>query len=224
MVRIIAVRHGQTDANVNGVLAGRLPGVELTEQGRSDVRALGSRFPVASAEMLAHSTVDRCAVTARLLAASVQIAQAAADPAFDEVDYGQWSGLKLSELRERPEWETVLRQPSQVIFPGGESLAAAAERAVRGALTIVARLQPQETKDHTPVAIIVSHGDIIKALIADALGLALDDFQRLAVAPGSYSIVDYPKDGHPTLSAMSVTASGAVASGTALGGGDAQPV
>ncbi|WAL40793.1 histidine phosphatase family protein [Brevibacterium sp. BRM-1] len=241
MVRIIAVRHGQTGANVAGVLAGRLPGVELTAAGRADVLALGRRFPVSSAAILAHSTVERCAVTSGLLLESVSAAQVRAEPAFDEVDYGAWSGRTLAELGALDEWRLVARQPSRVVFPGGEALAGAAARARAGVAALAAELRDLRAGDESgangapngsgggggaggAVGIVVSHGDIIKAILADALGMDLDDFQRIAVAPGSYSIIDYPDDpsvphAHPTVAAMSVTASGTAGSAQ-LGGGD----
>lgn len=225
MVRIFAVRHGQSEANVAGVLAGRLPGVALTESGRAGVRALAEMFPVTRVDALVHSTVERCMETSRLLMESVHAESVRADSAFDEVDYGSWQGRKLTDLATLPEWTTVTQAPSAMVFPQGEGLADASQRAVHGVHALVAELRKAHATPDDPAkpatGIIVSHGDILKAMVAAALGMPLDDFQRIAIAPGSLTVLDYPEVGPPTLSALSVTATGTLGQAGQLGGGDA---
>lgn len=148
-----------------------------------------------------------------------------------ELDYGEWTGRSLKELGSEELWKTVIEKASQARFPGGESIAEAAERAVSCVRTVVEELRTEELReaDHReqseddregPVrrwAMLVSHGDIIKAIIADALAMPLDDFQRLSVAPGSFTVIDFSGP-RPVLTAMSVTAAG-LSEGSVPGGG-----
>ena len=109
-----------------------------------------------------------------------------------ECDYGEWQGRKIRELAKEKLWATVQRHPSAAAFPGGESMVAMRHRAVEA----VRRLDAAVEAEHGPGAVwvAVSHGDIIKAVLADALGMHLDMFQRINVDPASVSIVQYTAD------------------------------
>jgi len=108
-----------------------------------------------------------------------------ADERLGEVRYGSWTGRELKDLRKEPLWRVVQGHPSAAIFPDGEGLAAMAARATEAVRDWNARLGPDATYA------IVSHGDVIKALVADALGLHLDGFQRIVVDPASLTVVRY---------------------------------
>lgn len=233
MVHIVLVRHGESSANAAGILAGRTPGVSLTAAGEQQIRGLAEIFPFRTVSELRCSTVQRCRETAELLLAGITAGTVREAPEFAEVDYGTWSGRRLTELKELPEWRRVATSPSSMEFPEGESLRDAAARAVSGVESFVAELRAAHARDaeapdglaedaerrRTPVGVVVAHGDIIKAVLAAALDMPLDGFQRIAVAPGSLSVVTYPETGHPTVTAMSVTAAGRTGEAGALGGG-----
>jgi probable phosphomutase (TIGR03848 family) len=106
-----------------------------------------------------------------------------------EVDYGEWTGGRLATLAKDPLWRTVQTHPSAVTFPGGESMSAMAARSVAAVRRWDARVVAEHGEDTPWVA--VSHGDVIKAVLADALGIHLDQFQRLVVDPASVSVVRY---------------------------------
>jgi broad specificity phosphatase PhoE len=106
------------------------------------------------------------------------------DDRLVECDYGLWTGQALVVLAQDPLWGRVQQEPSRVVFPGGEAMADMATRAV-AAVTEWCDRHPQG------VIAMVSHGDVIKAILAAALGTPLDEFQRIAVAPGSLSAVSY---------------------------------
>ncbi|GAA1360743.1 MULTISPECIES: histidine phosphatase family protein [Brevibacterium] len=225
MVHLVLIRHGESDANAAGLLAGRTPGVALTEAGRAQIRSLAGILPFATITALRHSPLMRCVQTTEELLGIITVGQTREDPGLAEVDYGQWSGQPLTSLKEHPEWARVAESPSTMVFPGGESLQAAASRGIAAAEALVAELRQRtvasgedEKTQEDSVGIIVSHGDIIKAILADALGSPLDRFQRIAVAPGSFSVISYPATGHPVVTAMSVTAGGRQAAPD-LGGG-----
>lgn len=105
-----------------------------------------------------------------------------ADERFIECDYGLWTGRVLSELHDDPLWATVQHQPSAVRFPQGEAMLDMQRRAIAGV---------RELNDRFDSYVVVSHGDVIKSVLADALGMHLDQFQRIVVDPGSVSVVTY---------------------------------
>lgn len=190
MATVILVRHGRTTANASGMLAGRLTGVRLDETGRTQAAATGERLAAVPLRRLVTSPLVRCRQTAReILTRQGGTPAQLTDKALTECDYGDWQGQSLTTLAKEPLWRVVQSQPSAAAFPGGESMAAMQARAVAA----VRRHDAAVADEHGPDAVwaVVSHGDIIKAVLADALGLHLDLFQRLHVDPASVSIVRY---------------------------------
>ncbi len=190
MATVILVRHGRSSANATGVLAGRLPGVRLDAAGQAQADRAGVRLRALPLAAIVSSPLERCRQTARA------ISQAQAAPpatvrerGITECDYGDWQGRELKELAKEKLWAIVQNLPSAAAFPGGESLAAMQARAV----TAVRRHDALVEQEHGPGAVwvAVSHGDIIKSVLADALGMHLDVFQRLHVDPASLSIIRY---------------------------------
>lgn len=185
MTILLLVRHGRTTANATGILAGRTPGVRLDETGREQARAAGRRLAGVSLAATVSSPMERCLETAQALGG----ADIVVDEALAEVDYGEWSGRTLAELAREELWRIVQAHPSAARFPGGESMVAMAQRAVAAVRARQDRIADESGAEAVWVA--VSHGDIIKAVLADALGLHLDQFQRLVVNPASVSIIRY---------------------------------
>ncbi|WP_163544213.1 histidine phosphatase family protein [Occultella kanbiaonis] len=190
MATLLLVRHGRTTANASGVLAGRTPGVELDETGRAQARSTGDRLAPVPLVGVVTSPMLRCEQTTQaILDARSSNPGVWTDAALTECDYGQWQGLTLKDLAKDDLWPIVQRQPSAVTFPGGESMAAMQARAV----TAVRQRDAAFEAEHGPGAVwvAVSHGDLIKSVLADALGMHLDLFQRINVGPASVSIVQY---------------------------------
>lgn len=186
MATVVLLRHGRTTANAQGVLAGRTPGVELDEVGRAQARRASERLADVPLAEIVSSPLERCRQTAEAVAhgRSVTI-----DDAITECDYGQWQGRPLAELAREDLWSIVQAQPSAARFPGGESLVQMQARAVGSVRDRDAAVESTHGTDAIWIA--VSHGDIIKSVLADALGMHLDQFQRLDVHPASISIVRY---------------------------------
>ena len=187
MATVILVRHGRSTANATGVLAGRLPGVQLDDAGRAQAArsASGSR----------RAPCGRGVQPARALPADRtgdHRRQACSAPRerrrqLSECDYGDWQGRPLKDLAKETLWKIVQSQPSAATFPGGESMRAMQDRAVEA----VRRHDARSRQEHGAGAVwvAVSHGDVIKAILADALGTHLDLFQRIHVDPASVSVV-----------------------------------
>lgn len=197
MATLLLVRHGRTTANASGLLAGRTPGVLLDDTGVEQAARAGARIAAVPIARLVTSPQERCKQTAKAVAdgqrgAGHTVTRATTEKALAECDYGDWQGQSIKELLKDPLWRTVQQQPSAVTFPGGESMVAMQHRAVAA----VRRIDAAVTADHgaDAVWVAVSHGDIIKALLADALGMHLDLFQRINVDPASVSVIRYAAD------------------------------
>jgi len=193
MATLILVRHGRTTANAGGTLAGRLAGVRLDETGRAQAAAAAERLAPVPLAAVVTSPLERCKQTARaILDGQRGDVPLQTERGLTECDYGEWQGRPIKELAKEKLWRTVQRQPSAVVFPGGEAMTTMQARAVAA----VRRLDAAVESEHGAGAVwaAVSHGDIIKSVLADALGMHLDLFQRLHVDPASVSIIRYAPD------------------------------
>ena len=188
MGTVILLRHGRSTANSAGVLAGRTLGVALDEGGVAQAQALVGRLAQLPLAALVSSPLQRCQETVAPLAQAREL-EVTVDDRFIEVDYGQWTGRELSKLGKERLWKVVQSHPSAAVFPGGESMAALQARAVAAVREWDAKL----AAEHGPQVLwlVCSHGDVIKAVLADALGVHLDGFQRIVAHPCSVSAVTY---------------------------------
>jgi len=183
---VILLRHGRTTANAGGVLAGWTPGVELDETGVAQARGVGERLAKVPLAAVVSSPLERCRQTAEAVATGRDV-PVQTDDRLGEARYGDWTGRTIKELAKEPLWKVVQQHPSAAVFPGdgGEGLAQTQARAVAAIRAWNATLGPEA------VWLACSHGDVIKAILADALGLHLDQFQRIVVDPASISVVTY---------------------------------
>jgi probable phosphomutase (TIGR03848 family) len=183
---VILLRHGRTTANTGGVLAGWTPGVQLDETGAAQATAVGERLAKVPLAAVVSSPLERCAQTAAAVVAGRDLT-VQDDDRLGEARYGDWTGRTIKELAKEPLWRVVQQHPSAAVFPGdgGEGLAQTQARAVAAVRAWNAQLGPEA------VWLACSHGDVIKAILADALGLHLDQFQRIVVDPASISVVTY---------------------------------
>ena len=188
MSTVLLVRHGLT-ALTGPVLAGHTPGLHLDERGQKQADAVAARIAVLPLAAIVTSPLDRCLDTAEAIAAAQQTAGHTpawhVDERIIECRYGTWTGRPIKELAREPMWKVVQGQPSAARFPDGESLPEVSARAVEAVREWDATLGPDA------IWVACSHGDVIKAILADALGLHLDQFQRIVVDPCSVSLVRY---------------------------------
>ena len=187
---VLLIRHGRSAANTDGVLAGRAPGVHLDDTGRGQAAAAAARLGAVPLAAVVSSPLERCRDTATAVAASqsprVDVIR---DKRLLECGYGSWTGRSLKELAKDKLWRAVQEHPSSVTFPDGETLRDMQARAVACLREWDGRLEVE----HGPGSLwaAVSHGDVIKAVLADALGMHLDHFQRIVVDPASVSVIRY---------------------------------
>ncbi|WEO98401.1 histidine phosphatase family protein [Streptomyces sp. FXJ1.172] len=191
MPTLILLRHGRSTANTSGVLAGWTPGVALDERGAAQAAALPARLAGLPLCEVVASPLQRCQETLRPLLEARPGLRLSTDERIGECHYGDWSGRKLAELKDEPLMEVVQAHPSAAAFPGGESLRAMQTRAAEAVREWNARVESDHGAD--AVYLMCSHGDIIKSLVADALGLHLDLFQRISVEPCSVTAIRYTR-------------------------------
>ncbi|SDT13311.1 histidine phosphatase family protein [Microlunatus soli] len=190
MTTVLLLRHGRTQANLTGVLAGRTPGVELDDVGIGQAAASAERIAPLPIASVVSSPLRRCRQTAKAVVdARAERLPVIAEAGLIECGYGSWTGRKLRELAKEDLWRTVQQQPSAVRFPDGEAMTEMSARATATIRTWDAKIAAEHGDDAIWVA--VSHGDVIKAILADALGMHLDSFQRIMVDPASISVIHY---------------------------------
>lgn len=191
MPTLILVRHGRSTANTAGLLAGWTPGVALDERGAQQAAALPGRLDGLPLAEIVVSPLQRCQETVRPLLDARPDLRPHTDDRIGECHYGDWSGRKLAELKDEPLMEVVQTHPSAAAFPGGESMREMQTRAVEAVREWNARVESEHGAD--AVYLMCSHGDIIKSIVADALGLHLDLFQRVSVEPCSVTAIRYTR-------------------------------
>jgi len=181
--KIVLIRHAHSTANAAGVLSGQMPNVHLSKSGQEQAERLAERLGKLTISQVQVSPMDRCTETlAPWLAKYGKNVTLLTEPNLIEVDYGKWSGKKLSTLSRAKLWRKVQGQPSAVTFPEGESLAQMQVRAMKTVHDFFA--------SDLELTIMVSHGDVIKAIVASSMGMHLDDFQRIVIDPASITILE----------------------------------
>ncbi len=193
---VLLVRHGMTPTT-GRILPGRSAGVHLSDDGRRQAETAAERIAkLRTVTAIYASPLERAretaAPSARARGLRVRI-----EPELTEVDVGDWTRKSIAPLRKRPEWDIVQRCPSAFRFPGGESLAEMQFRMTSAVARLVAR-HPAST------LVLVSHADPIKSVVAHALGVHLDLFQRIAIGTASITVIAYRRTGASVLTVNSV--------------------
>lgn len=190
MATVILARHGRTVANATGVLAGRSPGIRLDDVGVQQAQSAAGRLTGLTLAAAVTSPLERCKETAAILLRG-QGVRARVERGLTECDYGDWTGQPMKDLVKEDLWKVVQAHPAGVRFPRGEAMAEMSARAIRAVRTWDARVSEEAGDDAVWLA--VAHGDVIKSVLADALGVHLDAFQRIVVDPASLSVVRYTR-------------------------------
>lgn len=203
MSQIVLLRHAHSSANKKGILSGRSEGVALSSAGEDQARKLIQRLEQVRFSAIRVSPMQRCLETIEpwldLQNASMKKITKI-EPDITEVDFGSWTGKKLSHLRLKKEWKIVQRNPEVMQFPGGESLDQLQRRALK-AVSTLASLRGNGPK------LMVTHADVIKAILSGLLFSGLKDFQKFIVDPASFSVIDFNKKGSRIVSVNNTHAS-----------------
>jgi len=187
VARIILLRHAHSVANESGILAGQLSGISLSKKGTTQAQNLVQRIGAVSFDSIRMSPMQRCQETLAPWLESKNssgIKRFLLDENLIEMNYGSWSGRKLSSLAKEPLWKVIQQSPSKVQFPDGERMTAMQKRSL-------ASIESAVVDKSKGTHLFVSHGDVIKAMVAGLLKLKLDNFQSLVIDPASITILDY---------------------------------
>ncbi len=179
---LFLIRHAQNDYVRSGILAGWTPGVHLNDEGRRQAEALGERLADAKFQAVYSSPLERAVETAEAIITHHAEIELQVENDLGEVHYGDWQGKRLRKLARTRLWQVVQNYPSGARFPNGECLREMQFRVV-GALERIAEQNPGST------VAVVSHSDVIKAVVAHYCGMHLDLFQRIIISPASISII-----------------------------------
>jgi probable phosphoglycerate mutase len=178
MTTVHLVRHA-VHPLVDRVLVGRTSGAQLGKEGREQARALARRLAGDRIAAVQSSPRERALETAALIAAPLGLPVDIV-PELDEADFGQWAGCSFEQLNRDPRWFAWNSERGTARPPDGETMLELQKR-ILGHLS---RLQ--EEKAETKV-VLVSHAEVIRAALLHFLGIALDGFARVEIAPASIS-------------------------------------
>jgi probable phosphoglycerate mutase len=181
----LLIRHASHDL-LGRVLAGRMPGVPLNARGRAEAAQLAADLAHLSIHALSTSPMERVRQTAEPLARRLGL-EMRLDPAFHEIDFGDWTSLSFAELAPLPAWQLWNSARHEAQPPGGETMAAAQRRFVAG----LERLAQEYSEACVAV---FSHGDVIKAALMHYLQIPLSLIARLEVDPASVSSLVLAQD------------------------------
>jgi probable phosphoglycerate mutase len=191
MTTLLLIRHGETEYNRNGKMAGRMPGVPLNERGRKQAAEVAEALAKAPIKTIYASPIERAQETASYLAKiiglEIQIAEG-----INETDIGEWTGRSVKQCARTKLWQTVIHKPSELTFPGGESFAYIQQRA-SAELKAIAERHPDE------LVACFTHADIIRLAVAHFLDMPLDAFQRLGSDNCSITVLHFSKEGRVSI-------------------------
>jgi probable phosphomutase (TIGR03848 family) len=202
VARIILLRHAHSVANEKGILSGQLPGVTLSSKGLEQAKELVARIGASSFDSIRISPMQRCQETIQPWLESKHssgLGKLVLDDQLIEMNYGSWSGRSLRSLSKERLWKQIQSVPSKVIFPDGERFTAMQKRAFQSVLDAIAE---KPNGNH----LLVSHGDVIKAVTAKLLTMKLDNFQSLVIDPASITVLEFDGN-HAQLLAFNDTSS-----------------
>ena len=171
------VRHGAYGMIDQG-LGGHAPH-PLNDDGRAQAERVAEALSCRAIAAIVSSPVQRAQETAAPIAARLGLA-VRVEPDFAEIDCGEWTGASFESLHAQPAWRAWNRFRSTARVPQGETMLAVQARAVSGLCRLAAAFPEDEV-------VVVSHGDIIKSLLAHFLGTPLDLLRRIEIGPASTS-------------------------------------
>ena len=182
---VYMLRHAQSVANTKGILAGQDNSVELSKDGRKQAQLLVTYLSKLKINRVYSSPLTRCIQTIQPYMQLNPDLDFEIDEKFIEMDYGLWSGRRLSALARDSRWRSVQNKPSTFTFPQGESFRSMRKRV---------DLALAELSKEKGGVLVVTHGDIIKMSLASALGLPIDRFQKFVAEPASLTVINLEKN------------------------------
>ena len=182
MTTLLLIRHAAFDG-IGYVIRGRSPHVSLNDAGRTQAERLARRLAREEIDAIYASPLERAVETANAIAAATGH-HVSTHAGLLELDWGEWTGKTLDDLRGDPEFSRFNRLRTLTRIPGGELMLEVQARALR-ALEDIRRLEAPDAR-----VAVVSHADVIRAILCHCLGMPLDHLLRLTVDAASTSVID----------------------------------
>ena len=182
MPQLYLLRHAQSEANQRGILAGPDNSINLSEKGRKQSLKVSKHLQGIAFQQIYSSPISRCLQTIQPLVGARPGIEILQELKIQEMNYGQWNGKELKVLSKKRDWRRIQIAPSKFTFPDGESFNQLRRR--------VSLFLSQIADKDGPI-LVVSHGDVIKMMLACTLDLPTDKFQNFVIEPASISIVQY---------------------------------
>jgi probable phosphoglycerate mutase len=182
MPQLYLLRHAQSEANQRGILAGPDNTINLSEKGRKQSLKVSKHLQAIAFQQIYSSPISRCLQTIQPLIKGRPNIEIVQEIKIQEMDYGQWNGKDLKILSKKRDWQRIQSAPSKFTFPDGESF-----NQLRRRVTLFL----SQIADKDGPILVVSHGDVIKMMLACTLDLPTDKFQNFVIEPASISIVQY---------------------------------
>lgn len=180
MTTFFLIRHGANDF-VGKSIAGRMPGVHLNAEGRRQAGRLAEKLSREPIQKIFSSPLERAIETAKPLAERLGL-QIQISEAFNEIDFGDWTGLSLDELSPLAEWRRWNSLRTGTRIPNGELILEVQTRMVK-------EIEQIRRENPNGSVAIFSHGDPIRSALFYFLGVSLDSFQRVEISPASISVL-----------------------------------
>ena len=180
MTTFLLIRHGLHVLG-GGTIAGRLPGVDLSPDGLKQADGLVERLDGVPIAAIYGNPIDRALQTAQPLATSRGLAVVVCDD-LQEIDYGDWTGAAIEDLRTEERWKEWNSFRSGHRVPNGESMLAVQAR-------IVSLLMDLRTRHPHDCIALFSHGDVIKSAVSHCLGVPMDLALRIEISTASITAI-----------------------------------
>ena len=171
------MRHAHSVANQKGILAGRMSNIPLSNEGEKQRQLLIERLQGVKFDQIISSPIQRCLDTLAPFAANPEIFDE-----FQEVNYGDWTGKRMSSLSRNRAWREIHKHPASVRFPNGETLP---EVQIRALLGLDKHIRTKSKK-----VLISTHADVVKVILLHALGTHLNNIDKLHIDNASVSIIE----------------------------------
>lgn len=196
--RLILIRHGETEWNKNLRFQGHMD-IPLSEEGREQARKLALRLSTEKFDAAYASDLSRASETAQAVADYHNL-EVKLKPELKEINFGQWEGLTHQEIDSKyPEsMAKWLSDPKETRIPGGESMNEVAQRCKAGISGILA-------DNANKNVLVVAHGGVLRIVVAQALGIELNNYWKFRLDNVSLNIIDYYDNGRTILNCLNDT-------------------
>lgn len=185
MSRIFLLRHAQSVANEKGILSGRLPGIDLSAEGKRQRDLLTERLAGSKFDLVLSSPMDRCQQTLEIFLQTNQHSMLI-DHGLTEVDYGIWTGKSFKSLKRNSDWQQIIKSGSKIRFKDGESVKEVQKRAMTTLNSYI--------KKRNKNILVSTHADVVKFALFHALGVSLDNLEKMSIDNASISVIDFEKE------------------------------